>query len=142
MKLLAPALGPLQGAGTLTSPNKTHTQLLAGPTCVIILERNMTERFCSLQRVIKTKNWFETRDWHPTCSGAKLNTPNARGFFHKHTQWFSTVRTLVRSVDPAQPVVEIKFADVESRGISNNRLSKRNATLDALVAWIGLSYAH
>lgn len=132
----------LQGAGTLTSPNKTHTQLLAGPTCVIILERNVTDRFCSLQRVVKTKNWFETRDWHPSCPGINLNTPNARGFFNKHTRWFSTIRRLVRSVYPMQPVVELQFADLESRGISNNRLSKRNATLDALVAWMSPSYAH
>jgi hypothetical protein len=41
-----------------------------------------------------------------------------------------------------QPVVELQFADLESRGISNNRLSKRNATLDALVAWMSPSYAH
>ena len=131
----------LRSAGPLTSPNKTHTQLLAGPTCVIILERNATDRFCSLQRVMQTRNWFETRDWHPTCPGTNLNAHSARSFFEKHARWFSTVRTLVRSVDPAQPVAELAFADLESRGMTSNRPSRRNETLNALVAWMGAPQA-
>ena len=122
---------------TMTSPNRTMTELLTGPTCVIILERDPYARACSLTRVSKTGDWQSQRSSHPNCTGTVSNASRSmRSFAARQSGWFAAVRKLVRSVDPAQPVFEVRFEQLESRGLLDGRVSTRNATIDAMQRWV------
>ena len=58
------------------------------------------------------------------------------GFVETHRRWLAKVRNLVWSANPAKPVLDLRFEELESRGIVDRRAPLRNASIDALVRWV------
>jgi hypothetical protein len=128
---------PIQTFYTMTSPNQTVYEMIAGPTCVVILERNPLDRACSYLRVMATRDWLSRREAHPNCSKVPpAKREWAKRFVANHGVWFSTVRSLVRSAGPTKLVREVRFEELETRGIVDGRAPVRNATIDAIATWI------
>ena len=129
-------LFPLRWAGTLTSPERTPMELLSKDTHVLVLERNPWERFCSKRRAIATHDWLSRRETHPQCLYNASDESEWRAFLAAHRHWFARVR--LAAVARAASALEVSFESIESRGREHRNVSGRNATIDAVVRWLGI----
>ena len=124
------------------SPFAAASRLLSDPrVCTAVLERGVSDRFCSLSYAQQTKDWsghfrqaLDVRGgghdargdgqsasrWHPQCT-IDANSSKWRKHLHEHTLWFGLVRFATRRL----PSVELNFSDA---------ITRRAATVHAVQA--------